>query len=34
MSMQNQEFGPKHPISKKLGSMHADAKALMQEKRG
>jgi hypothetical protein len=29
-----QEYGPQHPITKKLGSMHADAQALMQEKAG
>lgn len=27
-----QEFGPNHPITKKLSSMHADAQALLQEK--
>jgi len=29
-----QEYGPKHPITKKLSSMHADAQALLQEKHG
>jgi hypothetical protein len=29
-----QEYGPQHPITKKLGSMHADAQALLQEKTG
>ena len=29
-----QEYGPKHPITKKLASMHADAQALLQEKHG
>jgi len=27
-----QEYGPQHPITKKLSSMHADAQALLQEK--
>ena len=27
-----QEYGPRHPITKKLVSMHADAQALLQEK--
>ncbi|MGB5100992.1 MAG: hypothetical protein WBN94_10405 [Methanothrix sp.] len=27
-----QEYGPQHPITKKLGSMHADAQLLLQEK--
>ena len=27
-----QEFGPQHPITEKLGSMHRDAQALLQEK--
>jgi hypothetical protein len=27
-----QEYGPKHPITKKLASMHADAHELLQEK--
>ena len=29
-----QEYGPQHPITKKLGSMHGDAQALLQEKSG
>lgn len=29
-----QEFGPQHPITKKLSSMHADAQALLQESAG
>ena len=29
-----QEYGPQHPITKKLGSMHADAQALLQEQTG
>ena len=29
-----QEYGPQHPITKKLSSMHADAQALLQEKSG
>ena len=29
-----QEYGPQHPITKKLGSMHADAQGLLQEKTG
>jgi len=27
-----QEYGPKHPITKKLSSMHADVEELMKEK--
>ena len=27
-----QEYGPQHPITKKLISMHADVQALLQEK--
>jgi hypothetical protein len=27
-----EEYGPQHPILKKLSSMHADAEALLQEK--
>lgn len=30
--LSEQEFGPSHPITKKLGNMHADAQALLQEK--
>jgi len=26
-----QEYGQQHPIAKKLGGMHADAQALLQE---
>ncbi|HUS74602.1 MAG TPA: hypothetical protein VMY43_01200 [Methanothrix sp.] len=26
------KYGPKHPITKKLGSMHANVQALLQEK--
>ena len=29
-----QEYGPLHPMTKKLGSMHADAQALLQERQG
>jgi len=29
-----QEYGPQHPITKKLSRMHADAQALLQEKSG
>ena len=29
-----QEYGPQHPITKKLAGMHADAQALIQEKTG
>jgi len=29
--LSEQEFGPDHPITKKLSSMHADAQALLQE---
>ncbi|VVB68591.1 Uncharacterised protein [uncultured archaeon] len=27
-----EEYGPNHPITKKLSSMHEDAQALLQEK--
>ena len=27
-----QEYGPQHPITKKLSRMHADAQELLQEK--
>jgi hypothetical protein len=29
-----QEYGPQHPVTKKLSIMHADAQALLQEKQG
>jgi len=29
-----QEYGPKHPITKKLAGMHMDAQELLQEKSG
>lgn len=29
-----QEYGPQHPIAKKLASMHEDVQALLQEKSG
>ncbi|OPY48613.1 MAG: hypothetical protein A4E48_02642 [Methanosaeta sp. PtaU1.Bin060] len=29
--LSEQEFGPNHPITKKLDKMHADAQALLQE---
>lgn len=29
--LSEQEFGPSHPITKRLSSMHADAQALLQE---
>jgi len=29
-----QEYGSQHPITKKLGQMHADAQELLQEKSG
>jgi hypothetical protein len=29
-----QEYGPQHPITKRLSSMHADVQALLQEKHG
>jgi hypothetical protein len=29
-----QEYGSKHPITKKLSSMHADVQTLLQEKSG
>jgi hypothetical protein len=28
------KYGPQHPITKKLGSMHANVQALLQEKIG
>jgi len=28
---QSREFGPQHPITRKLDGMHADAQALLQE---
>ena len=28
----DQEYGPLHPITKKLGNMHADTQVLLQEK--
>jgi hypothetical protein len=31
---QSRSKGPKHPITKKLGSMHADAQELLQERTG
>lgn len=30
--LSEQEFGPMHPITKKLSSMHAEAQALLQDK--
>jgi hypothetical protein len=27
-----QEYGPQHPITKKLAGMHADAQGLLQER--
>jgi hypothetical protein len=32
--MAEQEYGPQHPITKKLASMHVDAQELLQEKSG
>jgi hypothetical protein len=29
--LSEQEYGPQHPITKKLGSMHADADVLLKE---
>lgn len=29
-----QEYGPQHPITRKLGNMHGDVQALLQEKTG
>ena len=29
-----QEYGPMHPITKKLAGMHADAQGLLQERTG
>jgi hypothetical protein len=29
-----QEYGPQHPVTRKLSSMHGDAQALLQEKMG
>ena len=28
--MSEQEYGPNHPITKRLGSMHGDAQGLLQ----
>ena len=30
--LSEQEYGPQHPITKKLSSMHADAEELIREK--
>lgn len=30
--LSEQEFGPQHPITKRLDRMHTDAQALLQEK--
>ena len=30
-SLAEQEYGPKHPITKKLASMHDDAQKLLRE---
>ena len=32
--MAEQEYGPQHPITKKLSSMHVDAQSLLQGKQG
>ena len=32
MGLAEQEYGPQHPITKKLSGMHADTQALLQEK--
>ena len=32
--LSEQEYGPQHPITKKLGIMHADLQELLQEKSG
>lgn len=32
--LSEQEYGPQHPITKKLVSMHVDAQSLLQEKQG
>jgi len=32
--LSEQEYGPQHPITKKLSSMHADLQELLQEKSG
>ena len=29
--LSEQEYGPQHPITKKLNSMHAEVQALLQE---
>lgn len=31
-AMAEQEYGPAHPITKKLSSMHSDAQSLLREK--
>jgi hypothetical protein len=30
--LSEQEYGQQHPVTKKLGSMHADVQALLEEK--
>jgi hypothetical protein len=32
--LSEQEYGPQHPITKKLASMHADVQTLLQENSG
>jgi hypothetical protein len=32
--MAEQEYGPQHPITKKLSSMHVDAQSLLHGKQG
>ena len=31
-SLAEQEYGPQHPITKKLASMHGEVQALLQER--
>jgi hypothetical protein len=33
-ALAEQEYGPQHSITKKLGSIHEDVQVLMQEKSG
>ena len=33
-SLAEQEYGPQHPITKKLAGMHGDAQLLLQEAAG
>ncbi|MHC1686954.1 MAG: hypothetical protein AB9879_04515 [Methanothrix sp.] len=33
-ALAEQEFGPSHPVTRKLASMHADAQVLLQDNLG